>query len=667
MTAGPGVCWAYAVRSPHTMTTPTPTDDDFARYVKQVAMVTPAQVDVAEQELRRQLGSGITVPMGEILVRQGAITQVQREGVEKRLVARQAGGLQQLGPYQILRKLGEGGMGAVYLAADTAHGGRQVALKVLPKRHAGDAEFVSRFKREARSAIGLAHPHIVAAYAVGEDFGVHWYAMEFCPGEALDTRLKRAGRLPWEAAVKLTAEIAAGLAHAHAQGIIHRDIKPANIVIAANGAAKILDFGLAKQLGGGQSLMTQTGVVMGTPHYIAPEQARGDKQIDGRADLYALGATLYHLITGHPPFSGSSPAAVIMRHLNEELPDPRASVPDLPVGVVEVIRRMMAKQPAQRHPDGQALIADLARVMTAGMRDGGQVAASATALARHQAAVGGPDHRLAYVLCAVVVSLLVLGWWWLRPTLNPLLAEERAPAPVAMASSSPEPSPVASLLAPVAPASPTSAPAVAGPPAAAVGNLQARVIDLLPLIDPARDAVYGIWSRVAGALVSDASGSWEAGKGAARLVIRYQPPEEYDFRIVFTRLSGNHCVSQVFVARQQAFAWMMGGWGSSVAAFENYRGGHGNEAANITRVAKADCLVTGRRHEAVVRVRRDGATALLDGQVISRTPADFAGMTTPGIYHLGLPGALGLASWASPTRFAEVQVVEHSGPGKPLR
>ena len=128
------------------MTDHVANDDEFARYVKQVAMVTPEQVEAAEQEQRRQLASGVTIPMGELLVKQGAISVVQREGVEKRLAAKQAGGLQQLGPYRIVRKIGEGGMGAVYLAEDTAANHRQVALKVLPKRHATDAEFVSRFK-----------------------------------------------------------------------------------------------------------------------------------------------------------------------------------------------------------------------------------------------------------------------------------------------------------------------------------------------------------------------------------------------------------------------------------------------------------------------------------------------------------------------------------------
>jgi len=662
------------------MTDQSPTDDEFARYVKQVAMVTPEQVEAAEQEQRRQMDSGVTLPLGALLVKQGAITAVQREGVEKRLAAKQAGGLQQLGPYRIVRKLGEGGMGAVYLAEDTAANHRQVALKVLPKRHAQDAEFVSRFKREARSAIGLTHPNIVAAYAVGEDFGVHWYAMEFCPGEGLDAKLKRAGTLPWREAVQITIQIAAGLAHAHAQQIIHRDIKPANLVLAANGTAKVLDFGLAKQLGGGQSLMTQTGVVMGTPHYIAPEQARGDKGIDGRADIYALGATLYHLVTGHTPFSGSSPAAVIMRHLNDELPDPREEITDLPDGVAEVIRRMMAKHPKDRYRDGEALIADLELVAAGQSPAGSAIDPSLSSVARRRRAmVSEPDYRLAYVLSAVVMAALIAGWWFLRPTRQAAMEQAPILAPVEVVAVTPlpPPPPPRGNIIPLPPLPVDTTPVIAAPvtvtasPTNApspVTAAQARIVDLLALADPTRDAVFGTWQRLDGALVSDAAGDWQAGHGASRLALPYRPPEEYDFRIVFIKRSGQQCVSQIFVARGQAFAWIMGGWNNTVFAFENLRGLNGNEAANSTRVQQASCLTNGQRHEAVLQVRRAGATAVFDGQVISQTPRDYRDLTSPPVYHLrGRPGTLGIASWQSPTAFQVVEVVELSGPGTVVR
>ena len=665
------------------MTEPIPNDDDFARYVKQVAMVTPEQVEVAEQEQRRNFASGVTIPMGEILVKQGAITAVQREGVEKRLAAKQAGGLQQLGPYRILRKLGEGGMGAVYLAVDTASHNRQVALKVLPKRHATDSEFVSRFKREARSAIGLIHPNIVAAYAVGEDFGVHWYAMEYCPGEALDTKIKRLGVLPWREAIAITTQIAAALAHAHAKNIIHRDIKPANIVVSDKGVAKVLDFGLAKQLGGGQSLMTQTGVVMGTPHYIAPEQARGEKSIDGRADLYALGATLYHLLTGKTPFNGSSPAMVIMRHINDAIPDPRDEVPDLPAAVADVVRHLMAKQPKDRYSNGETLIADLELVAADLSPTGTPLNLSDSAMARRrQVLTEEPDYRMSYIVIAIVVMFVVAGWWYLRPNGATAITTPFIPMPTAD-TAKPEPPvqqpifetipllpPPTSLLPPpptIKP--PPDVPSVettitAVNPTPPTLTDQARTIDLLALADPTRDAIFGTWRRIDGALVSDNAGAWADGQGASRLALPYHPPEEYDYRVVFTKRSGLHCVSQIFVARNQAFAWVMGGWGNTIFAFENVRGLHGNDVGNTTRVQQASCLVNGQRYESLLRVRRDGTTALLDGRIITRTPTNYRELTNPPVYHLrGHPGQLGIASWESPTTFHVVEVIEHSGPG----
>ncbi len=668
------------------MTEHVPSDEDFARYVKQVAMVTPEQVEVAEQEQRRNFASGVTIPMGEILVKLGAITTVQREGVEKRLAAKQVGGLQQLGPYRILRKLGEGGMGAVYLAEDDSHKNRRVALKVLPKRHAADGEFVSRFKREARSAIGLIHPHIVAAYAVGEDFGVHWYAMEFCPGEALDTTIKRLGVLPWREAIAITTQIAAALAHAHTKNIIHRDIKPANIVVSDKGIAKVLDFGLAKQLGGGQSFMTQTGVVMGTPHYIAPEQARGEKSIDGRADIYALGATLYHLLTGKTPFSGNSPAIVIMHHINDARPDPRDEIPDLPAGVAHVVCRMMAKQPHDRYPDGETLIADLELVASDMSPTGTPLNLSASAIARRrQVLADEPDHLMSYIVIAIVVLMVVAGWWYLRPNGATKIAPPINPLPVAD-TVAPEPPiqppqfetipllpPPTSLLPPPPAIKPppvvtsveTTITAVNPPPS--LIN-QTRTIDLLALADPTRDAIFGTWQRIDGALVSDNAGAWADGQGASRLALPYRPPEEYDYRIVFTKRSGLHCVSQIFVARNQAFSWVMGGWGNTIFAFENMRGLHGNDVGNTTRVKQPSCLTTGQRYESVLRVRRGETTALLDGQIITRTPTNYRELTNPSVYHLrGNPGQLGIASWESPTAFHVVEVIEHSGPGTMVR
>ena len=236
-------------------------------------------------------------------------------------------------------------------------------LFLLPKKYSGNHEFLTRFSREAKAMKQLKHENIVMAYDIGEDMGYHFYAMEYCQGESLDTVLKRELHLGFEYAVKIIIAAARGLAHAHEVGIVHRDIKPANILIQTDGTVKILDLGLSKNISDAeQSFNTQTGVILGTPHYISPEQAKGIREIDGRSDIYSLGATLYHLLTGYTPFNGSSVAVILTKHLTDQLPNPQDLRPELSDGAVHVIQRMMAKSPGDRYLNCGELLADLERI-----------------------------------------------------------------------------------------------------------------------------------------------------------------------------------------------------------------------------------------------------------------------------------------------------------------
>ncbi|HYG77272.1 MAG TPA: protein kinase, partial [Planctomycetota bacterium] len=340
------------------MSNDTQLDKTIANYVLQNRMATSEQIQEAQLQ-----ATAFSMGLTEALVKNGAITEMQRESIERTVVSQRSSAPQQIANFKLLRKLGEGGMGAVYLAEDSL-AGRNVALKVLPHKHAGDAEFLSRFKREAKAAGKLNHANIVAAYSFGDDAGVHYFSMEYCEGEPLDARLKRKKVLGWTDAVEITLQIARGLEYAHRHGVIHRDIKPANILITQDGTAKILDLGLSKNTSDQEStFVTQTGLIMGSPHYISPEQARGDKHIDGRTDIYSLGASLYHLVTGKTPFEGPSAAVVIAKHLSEELTNPHEIVPELPDGVVDVIQKMMAKDAPDRYADCSVLIADLELIL----------------------------------------------------------------------------------------------------------------------------------------------------------------------------------------------------------------------------------------------------------------------------------------------------------------
>jgi formylglycine-generating enzyme required for sulfatase activity len=334
-----------------------------ARYLKQGGMVTPGQLDQALQIQARSIDLGKPVTLAAALVEVGAITPVQKEALEKKITAEEKKGTQQLLHYRLLKKLGEGAMGVVYLAEDTKEKVK-VALKILPRKHAADPEFMKRFRRESEAACRLRHPNIVRAFEAGEDVGYHFYVMEYCEGEALDAALKRAGILPWSRSLEIVRDVARGLQYAHAQGFIHRDIKPANIFITLDGMSKILDLGLSKNIDeADQSFRTLSGAVVGTPHYISPEQATSAKSIDGRTDYYSLGATLYHLLTGEPPFSGTTLYEILSKHVNAELPNPQDLAENIPDGVVHVLRKMMAKSANDRYGDGGELIRDLDLVL----------------------------------------------------------------------------------------------------------------------------------------------------------------------------------------------------------------------------------------------------------------------------------------------------------------
>jgi WD40 repeat protein len=263
--------------------------------------------------------------------------------------------LGRLGPYRVLAVLGAGGMGVVYRAEDPALR-RLVALKAMLPGLASSAASRERFLREARSAAALDHDHIVHIYQVGEDRGVPYLAMQFLQGEPLDDRLKRQPRLPLGEVLRIGREAAAGLHAAHKRGLIHRDIKPANLWLEAEtGRVKILDFGLARSAAD-ESHLTQQGAIVGTPAYMAPEQASGGQELDARCDLFSLGCVLYHMATGQQPFKGRDTISTLMAVATEQPRPPGAVAPDVPPVLSDLIMRLLAKKPGDRPPSAQAVV-----------------------------------------------------------------------------------------------------------------------------------------------------------------------------------------------------------------------------------------------------------------------------------------------------------------------
>jgi len=254
-----------------------------------------------------------------------------------------------IGDFELITKLGEGGMGAVYKARQVMLD-RVVALKVLPPKLARDAEFAQRFMREARATAKLNHPNIVSGIDVGQADGYFYFAMELVEGETLKQRFDRTGPLSEKEAARIGAAIASALAHAHASDLIHRDVKPENILLARDETPKLADLGLAKDALEGDASLTATGMALGTPNYIAPEQAEGSRKIDGRADIYSLGCTLYHVLTGHTPFDGTSPAVVMLKHLRDKIAHPQSRRAELSDDFCAVLERMLARAKEDRYP-----------------------------------------------------------------------------------------------------------------------------------------------------------------------------------------------------------------------------------------------------------------------------------------------------------------------------
>ena len=259
--------------------------------------------------------------------------------------------------YTLEREVGAGGMATVYLAKDIKHD-RDVALKVL-RPELSSAMGTDRFPREIRLVASFNHPHILSLYDSGEAGGFLYYVMPFVEGETLADRLKRERELPIGDAVRILVEVADALAYAHERGVVHRDIKPANVLLSGRHAV-VADFGVAKALrSAGGDQLTTVGVSLGTPAYMAPEQAMGEADIDARADIYALGCLAYEMLTGEPPFMRQTAQAVLSAHVMEPPTDPREKRRGIPDALAEAILKCLGKHPADRWQDAEELRAHL--------------------------------------------------------------------------------------------------------------------------------------------------------------------------------------------------------------------------------------------------------------------------------------------------------------------
>jgi serine/threonine-protein kinase len=254
--------------------------------------------------------------------------------------------------YRLLTCIGSGGMAVVYKGLDMLLE-RRVAVKVLRQRFASDPEFLERFQREARAAANLDHPNIVTVFDVGKDDGHHYIVMEYVDGQDLKSIIRQKGHLSVAEALDITAQVAAGVGHAHKAGVIHRDIKPQNVLITQAGRAKVVDFGIARALS--ESGLTDSDTVWGSPIYFAPEQAAGDPPTPA-SDVYSIGVMMYEMLAGSPPFQAESPTALAMKHLREEPPPLTVQNPQVPPRLEWIVRKLLSKEPSARYRTAEQLV-----------------------------------------------------------------------------------------------------------------------------------------------------------------------------------------------------------------------------------------------------------------------------------------------------------------------
>lgn len=309
-----------------------------------------------------------------------------------------------LGNYKIIGKLGQGGMATVYKAHELSLN-RMVALKVLSPQLSEDKAYIKRFLREAQAAAQLNHPNIVQIYVIGEEQGVHYFAMEYIKGKSLADIRQEEGVLKPEDAVPIIRQVAEALAEAHKAGLVHRDIKPSNIMIDAAGRPKVTDFGIA-YVSYANTKLTRDGSIIGTPEYLSPEQCEG-KTVDQRSDIYSLGVTLYELLSGKTPYEADTPVSMLMKIVKGEFPPLREVNPNVPESLQAIVDKMMLKDVKQRYQRMEEVIKDLLK-----LEPGKRVPATAVVeevAVRQEIAAGSKGNKRAAIIVAAIIVILMGG------------------------------------------------------------------------------------------------------------------------------------------------------------------------------------------------------------------------------------------------------------------
>ncbi len=345
--------------------------------------ITAVQVDECRALYHSLIEMGLSSTLAEVYVKKGYLTTQQCALLDTALGK---SGAITIPGYEIIEKIAEGGMGAVYKARQTSMD-RLVGIKVLLQKFAEDKDGRERFVREARAVAKLSHPNVVAGIDAGEAHGIYYFVMEFLDGESMDAVLRQRGRIPWGEAAHIVRQVARALDHAHQHGIVHRDIKPGNIMLLKDGTVKLADLGLARITSATDSTITQSGMIVGSPAYLSPEQAVGDREIDTRSDIFSLGLTFFELIAGQRAFGSGNPMSTITALLTRDVPVERLAEMDAPADVIAIIAKMTRREPDQRYLSPGSLTEDIDALL-AGQRP--PHAHAATSVLSGAAAVARP-------------------------------------------------------------------------------------------------------------------------------------------------------------------------------------------------------------------------------------------------------------------------------------
>jgi eukaryotic-like serine/threonine-protein kinase len=391
------------------------------RLVVDQGLATPDEVQACMEQVKALREEKNQASLAQVLVDHQFVTSRQLARIKQIVEAERSG--QQIPGYKILGKLGAGAMATVFKAKQLSLD-RTVAIKVLPKKFTQNAQFIERFYAEGRAAAQLNHPNIVQAFDVNRASDYHYFVMEFVDGRTVYDDIVKHKRFSENDALDIIIQTTQALQHAHDRGLIHRDVKPKNIMINRDGVVKLADMGLARAISDKEMAEAEAGKAFGTPYYISPEQIRGEVSIGPPADVYSLGATLYHMVTGNVPYDGKNPSAVMHKHLKAELVPPDQVNPKLSAGISEVIEMMMAKDPRKRYQNCKDLLVDLRAVRkgelppiahkdvlpAADLASLAQAEASAPAeIAVHTETGGSGRQSLRFVILMVLLVISFIG------------------------------------------------------------------------------------------------------------------------------------------------------------------------------------------------------------------------------------------------------------------